>query len=592
MTPLNLASFRENARRALLDARGPMGHWVGELSSSALSTATALFTLSTLKQPHHAALITNGLKWLAATQNVDGGWGDTTKSFSNISTTALCWAAFGVPESTGHDATVHRVEAWLKRNVGSLDPVKLAQAIVERYGKDHTFSVPILTMMALAGKLGDTPWHLVPQLPFELAACPFQWFQWLQLPVVSYALPALIAIGQVKHHHKPTRNPVLQLLRNTTHARTLRKLREIQPTTGGYLEATPLTSFVCMSLIAAGQSTNPVVTHGVEFLTRSALADGSWPIDTNLATWVTTLSVNALNPNDLGDADRTTIRDWLLNQQYRVRHPYTHAAPGGWAWTDLSGGVPDADDTPSALLALAKLGEPDTRTLDAVHAGVVWLLNLQNRDGGIPTFCRGWTGLPFDRSSNDLTAHAIRAWATWNDKLEPRLQKRIVTATERAINYLIRTQGPDGAWAPLWFGNQHATEIENLTYGTSRVLKCTEFNDLATHKPRWASALTHGYEWLQGSQNSDGGWGGRIGTPSSIEETALALDGLLTTSPEMTDTVQRGLKWLSEATHHGTHFPPTPIGFYFANLWYFENLYPLIYTNAALLRCGKKNNGH
>lgn len=562
-----------------------MGHWVGELSSSALSTATALFTLSTLKQPQHTALITNGLKWLAETQNVDGGWGDTTKSFSNISTTALCWAAFGVPEATGFEANVQRVEAWLKRNVGSLDAVKLSKAIVERYGKDHTFSVPILTMMALAGKLGDHPWHLVPQLPFELAACPFQWFQWLQLPVVSYALPALIAIGHVKHFHNPTRNPVLRLVRNAFHARTLRKLREIQPTTGGYLEATPLTSFVCMSLIAAGQSANPVVTHGVEFLTRSALADGSWPIDTNLATWVTTLSVNALNPKDLGETDRATIRDWLLNQQYRVRHPYTHAAPGGWAWTDLSGGVPDADDTPSALLALAKLGKPDTRTLDAVHAGVVWLLNLQNRDGGIPTFCRGWTGLPFDRSSNDLTAHAIRAWATWRDKLEPRLQRRIDAATERAINYLIRTQGPDGAWAPLWFGNQHATEIENLTYGTSRVLKCREFIDVTGNQHRWGMALENGFLWLLESRNSDGGWGGRIGTPSSIEETALVLDAILTRSSHQSETVQRGLKWLAEATHHGTHFPATPIGFYFANLWYYENLYPLIYTNAALQKC-------
>ena len=34
-----------NARAALLAARGPHGHWEGELSSSALSTATAVFAL-------------------------------------------------------------------------------------------------------------------------------------------------------------------------------------------------------------------------------------------------------------------------------------------------------------------------------------------------------------------------------------------------------------------------------------------------------------------------------------------------------------------------------------------------------------------
>ena len=44
-----------------------------------------------------------------------------------------------------------------------------------------------------------------------------------------------------------------------------------------------------------------------------------------------------------------------------MRHPYTGAAPGGWAWTDLPGGVPDADDTPGALLALVAL-EPGIRS--------------------------------------------------------------------------------------------------------------------------------------------------------------------------------------------------------------------------------------
>ena len=37
-----------------------------------------------------------------------------------------------------------------------------------------------------------------------------------------------------------------------------------------------------------------------------------------------------------------------------------------------------------------------------------WLIHLQNRDGGWPTFCRGWGALPFDRSGCDLTAHVLR----------------------------------------------------------------------------------------------------------------------------------------------------------------------------------------
>ena len=152
-------------------------------------------------------LCDRGLRWLVENQNADGGWGDTTKSFSNISTTALCWAAFAGIDHL-HPKTTAACAAWLQRAVASksadpqrpLDAASLAAAIRASYGKDHTFSVPILTVLALSGRLGSEKqaWKLVPQLPFELAAFPHAWYAKLKLPVVSYALPALIAIGLVR----------------------------------------------------------------------------------------------------------------------------------------------------------------------------------------------------------------------------------------------------------------------------------------------------------------------------------------------------------------------------------------------------------
>ncbi len=258
----------------------------------------------------------------------------------------------------------------------------------------------------------------MPQLPFELAACPRTWFRWLRLPVVSYALPALIALGQLRHQRRPSWNWFARGIRGLALGRSLDVLTTIQPTTGGFLEATPLTSFVVISLLGAGRTEHPVVKHGIDFLIRSARPDGSWPIDTNLATWVTTLSVQALAKSDgllprLTEGEAAKVRDWLLAGQNRQRHPYTDAAPGAWAWTDLSGGVPDADDTPGALLALHSLAGDEPRIVEAAAAGASWLLDLQNRDGGVPTFCRGWGTLPFDRSSTDLSAHAILAWSAW-----------------------------------------------------------------------------------------------------------------------------------------------------------------------------------
>src|SRR5207247_4917533 len=139
-------------------------------------------------------------------------------------------------------------------------------------------------------------------------------------------------------------------------------------------------------------------------------------------------------------------------------------------WTDLPGGVPDADDTPGALLALRKLGPPDAATRTAALAGMRWLLGLQNRDGGIPTFCRGWGALPFDRSSQDLTAHALRAWNAWRTEMDPRDRSGLVRAMSRGLGFLIRTQREDGAWVPLWFGNEHAPHDENPLYGTAHVV--------------------------------------------------------------------------------------------------------------------------
>ena len=355
------------------------------------------------------------------------------------------------------------------------------------------------------------------------------------------------------------------------------------------------------------------------------------------------------------------VKDWLLEQQYRTEHPFTHAAPGGWSWTDLPGGVPDADDTAGALLALKNLAtdehglNTDTEKsvfnpcLSVAISGIEWLLDLQNSDGGIPTFCRGWGALPFDRSAPDLTAHALRACDTWRSELSPALQERVDNATQRALHFLAKTQRAEGAWAPLWFGNQHATGEENLTYGTAQVLRgLQELRD-----PLAAELAARAAAWLMAAQNPDGSWAGgsnadanpaspkgyagasieqrtrlrQEATPGqasnielrseeaaplntrpspldtrhlspaprpstldpssfSIEETALAV-GALAGVAGAEAAVARGVDWLIAATDAGRVTPAAPIGLYFAKLWYFERLYPLVFLAGALARVAK-----
>lgn len=594
MTPNRLRAAYQSARAVLLAECTPAGHWVGELSSSALSTATAVTALAVVARsagtdPKHETLIDGGLRWLADHQNPDGGWGDTVKSLSNISTTMLCRAAFhatGRAERYAHELAA--AGCWLEEHYAER-PDGLAEAVRRRYGKDRTFSVPILMMCALAGLV---PWSEVPRLPFELACLPQSFYRLARMPVVSYALPALVAIGQVVHYHRSTWNPVTWVLRRLGRRRSLRVLARIQPSSGGYLEATPLTSFVVMSLgsmragrgeAASSSAADRVIARGVEFIVNSARPDGSWPIDSNLSIWVTTLSVNALAAaDDLDSLDRREeLLGWLLEQQTKETHPYTGAAAGAWGWSDEPGSVPDCDDTPGALLALMNLGKV-MKGQSWCGWGLArnWIRGLQNRDGGFPTFCRGWGNLPFDRSGTDLTAHCLRAlWVLGGDR--PDYWKPLYgDLTDKAIAFLARQQRPDGSWLPLWFGNQHAPDDINPVYGTARVLAAyRDLNRAETDEAR------RGVAFLLGVQNPDGGWGGAKDTPSSVEETALAVEVLLDLAPpDARPAVEHGVEYLVRRVEDGTFTEPSPIGFYFAKLWYFEKLYPIIFTVAALGR--------
>ncbi|MEM7477552.1 MAG: hypothetical protein AAF483_21405, partial [Planctomycetota bacterium] len=178
-------------------------------------------------------------------------------------------------------------------------------------------------------------------------------------------------------------------------------------------------------------------------------------------------------------------------------------------------------------------------------------------------------------------------------------------------------QAEDGSWLPLWFGNQDRPDEDNPIYGTSKVLMA--YGELGLSDKSQESQLA--LSFLREQQNTDGGWGGGEslsyqvkckvtadwqlatksvasgtqsavkpvsttdkGAFSTIEETSLAVEALIACGGDYRAdrSIMRGISWLMQAVESEHLDTSWPIGFYFAKLWYYEDLYPAIFALGAL----------
>ena len=579
----------------LMDQRDPQsGVWSGRLSSSALSTALAVTALEDGAVGDRESAKA-GVQWLVDTINSDGGWGDTPESPSNVSSSLIARACI-----SRHSGCIGAAEAladsgaWIVVQTGGLSLPDIAKYLRSVYGEDKTFSVPILMYLAICSS-DESGWLEVPSLPFMLALLPGWCYRFFKLEVVSYALPALISVGLCRHLRVAAVRSKKAWGRLFA-TRLLTKLESLQPEHGGFLDAIPLTAFVVIALKNSGYADHPVAELGSAFLRASIRKDGSWPIDSNLRIWVSSLSARVLAERVIKEpGDAKIIVEWLIKQQHLSIHPFTGAGPGGWGWTDLPGGVPDADDTSAVLIALCYLKEfTDIASLTkTVRMGLTWLMDLLNSDGGMPTFCRGWGKLPFDKSCCDITAHSLEAFALWTTHIKkgdyPDFNNRLIFRMRRSMRKMIvfleSSQQSNGSWMPLWFGHQQGKEKLNYVIGTARVVKGLHvFLDSSVEEDNSvincvAKMLECGESFLVRQQKGDGGW--TAGNESTIEESALVITALSRGSKESRSAAERGAVWLADRVANN-EIKAAPVGLYFSVLWYDEALYPLIWSLEAL----------
>jgi squalene-hopene/tetraprenyl-beta-curcumene cyclase len=574
-------------KQLLAKQADPGALWRGKLSSSAISTSVSVFALYMIDKDKYKPYIEKGAKWLKDTMHVDGSWGDTIESPSNMTATLLSYASL-----CALDIPPVETKEYLTGKFGGSSDQHIINGVLAYYGKDLTFSAPILVMCALANIISG--WDKIPQLPFEVSVLPQRLFRFFRLPVVSYAIPALIAVGILRY--KKGKKNILSPIRKSFINKSLKVLVKLQPDNGGFLEAAPLTAFVSMCMSGAGYKEHIATQKAAKFLVDTVREDGAWPIDTDLSSWVTILSIRALD-DDI--TDKQALSGTIKRNAFAFKHPFTGAKEGGWAWSDLPGAVPDADDTSGSLVALHIL--QDGVYCPEVGKGIEWLLALQNSDGGMPTFCKGWGKLPFDRSSPDISAHSLLAFGLWMPVLPADLKKKCEKSKRRMLRWMQKIQASDGSWTPLWFGDQDAKDERSSVYGTTMTVEYLA----ASSEPEASEMAEKGLRYILSVQNEDGGWGGAKGVRSKVTLTARALSALSVWNlkvqsskfkvqssgqnpePETRNfdpgtSMSHAFDFLYGKYQSGELFSPEPIGLYFSRLWYSEELYSITFVLNAL----------
>jgi squalene-hopene/tetraprenyl-beta-curcumene cyclase len=200
------------------------------------------------------------------------------------------------------------------------------------------------------------------------------------------------------------------------------------------------------------------------------------------------------------------------------------------------------------MLHRTDMQSSESRYSDAIARGREWIVGLQSTNGGWAAFDADNThyyldNIPFadhgallDPPTEDVTARCVSMLAQLGDKPDGEIQKS-------ALDYLRRTQRPDGSWYGRWG--------MNYIYGTWSVLCALNAAGVDHGAPEIRKAVN----WLVTIQNADGGWGedgssykldyrGYEKATSTASQTAWALLALMAVGETDHPAVARGIAYL------------------------------------------------
>ncbi len=606
----------ERGVRHLLSLQAQEGYWLGELQADTTLESDYIFYLHVLGKfdPERVAKLAN---YVRRRQLEDGGWNIYEGGPSELNSTLKAYIALRLAGDAPQAAHM-RLAAERARALGGLE---------------HANSYTRL-YLALAGVVS---WEMVPAVPPELMLLPM-WF-YLNIYEMSSWTRAIVIPLTILYAHKPKwpfpagvtidelfadptrklaafewddslftwRNFFLAVDRvlkmyerlpwKPLRERALSQARvwmlEHLERSDGLGAIYPAMMNSIFALIALGHSPDdPLTAREIGQLGRFEIEENdSIRLQPCLSpVWDTAIAMVALAEAGVPPDHPSLVAaaDWLIEHQivdhgdWQMKNP--RVKPGGWAFEFRNDFNPDVDDTSFVLMALQRVKHPEPKRLElSIRRGLVWMLSMQNRDGGWGAFDRNndcviFTKVPFadhnamiDPSSEDVTARVLECLGRFGWTAEHPIIKR-------ALAYLLRTQKEDGSWYGRWG--------VNYVYGTSGVLRSMETVGLVAREYCQRAA-----NWLRSVQNRDGGFGESIDSyyderlkgigNSTASQTAWGLIGLLAASDISDPAVERAIRHLvgqqnpdgswDEKEFTGTGFPCV----FYLKYHLYRNYFPL-----------------
>ncbi|OPA81014.1 squalene--hopene cyclase [Paenibacillus selenitireducens] len=367
------------------------------------------------------------------------------------------------------------------------------------------------------------------------------------------------------------------------------------------------TILMIFALLALGYDRqDPLITHAVQgLIAMQWRTDRTTTIQNSPSTvWDTALIAYAMQESGIAENHKTIQRAaaYLSERQqhksgdWSIHNP--HTLPGGWGFSETNTINPDVDDTTAALRAMKNFSTTNASYLDSWNRGLLWVISMQNKDGGWPAFEKNtnkeiltWLAIDgaksaaIDPSEADLTGRALEYLGNFAG-LHVRHD-----FIQRGTEWLMNHQEQDGSWYGRWG--------VCYIYGTWAALTGLTATGVSPHH----TSIQKGAQWLASIQNADGGWGESCRSDrlrryiplgaSTPSQTAWALDALIAVHSQPTDEIDQGIRRLIALLHEDNWMTSYPTGAGLPGMFYIHyHSYRYIWPLVALSHYRKKYGDH